>query len=467
MQIWEEYSTSLSFLENPLDYCPDEQDEICLIQNVFKNSFKNEKTEDIELALTLRNNKKRILQSKKRWVNAAIKDYEEKKAKKPKELLDEYLILKGFYERFGSSRFKENFKKERPEEVISERIDELKKWSEDKKSLLSNYPYIKFKSNTQIQKSITYDLINIIGDTIMAKYDGKIQGMIVEEPSSLVDFPIFSDGGKMPLSEKEVKEKEEELEYYNDYIPGDEFKLRTFVSSVLVENKKQIRYLDDTDREIFDQVMKQKSSLFATQRKIFVNIGQIVKNAYNSDNSKNYNAVASRLLKMGNMRFEVKRSESNTVSFGIFDYVDIEYNKWTAEITVNETIHQEYLNKETIRMYKDVIKKLELPLSKSLIFILQKERFLRYSTKQSYKQWYDYSFFSHKLQLKRSKLANYKLIEASLKEIAEHEVAVKSFYRKSDTFYIEYYEVLPHEIEDLIHSSITLEDFSTPPLLES
>lgn len=467
MQIWNSFTEKLNYLDkDPLYYCKDVENEVSLVQRVFDSSFGNE---NANIQETLRYNRKRINQTKKRWVKSAIKDYKSPSSKKPKELLAEYEFFKDYFSKFGAPSLKDTYQKETPEEIISDRIEELKKWSEDKNSLLSNYRYIRSKTKTQIEKIIFDDLLILIGDTIMKKYDGKVQNMIIEEPSTFVDYPIFSNNrGKLQLSNEEIKEDEGDY-YYNDYAPSNKYTLRTLVPKMYADGKNLVGILDDTDREIFSQVMKQRSGIFATQRRIFVSIGQIVKNSFKSDGIENYKLVESRIYKMFNMRFKIQRTE-NSIGFGIFDYVNIDYeNGWTAEITINDTIHQEYLKKQTIRMYKDVLKNLELPISKSLIFILQKERFLCHSEQQSYVQEYPYSFFTHKLRFKsRSKGENFKILAAALDEIKHHKVAVKDFKFNGDTIQIEYIEVTQYEIEDLIHSSWQIEqDFNPSSFLET
>lgn len=461
MQVWEEIDNSIKF-PNILEYFVGE-DRNSLIQMVYNDNYNNNEIQDV-----LRNSRKRRNQTKRRWVSSSLKEYKERSNKKSKDLVQEYYYLVDYLNTFGLVQFQELFKKETPDEIMEEKIEILKKWSEDTNSFLTNYPYLKNKTINQIEKAIIADITVIIGDTIMTKYDGIIQDMIVEKPYSYVDNPIFSNNrGKLSLSD-DVIEDDNNIYHYSDYSPSNDYKLRVLVSKEYAQDK-QVRLLDNTDENIFSQVMKQRSNMFATQRKIFVNIGNIVKNLFNSDGIDNYKMVESRLYKMLNIRFNAFYKDGS-IGFGIFDFVKVDYNNgWTAEITVNEQIYQEYLNKQTIRMYKDIMQRFELPMSKSLIFALQKERFSCYSDKQSYKQVYDYSFFTHKLRFKsRSKKENYKLIESSLEEIRKNGVGIKTFYREGDKFYIEYYPVTEYEMEDLIHSSPHNEeilDFATPAAL--
>lgn len=459
MQVWEEIISHItlgksetstegatSVVEDILNYFKD-NDEYHLIQRIYDESFKND-----EIQENLRISRKRRNQTKKRWVQAVIKEYESPKGSKSKNLIQEHEVLTNFKKMYGDNRFKEAFGASSIEEVMQEKIESLQEWSKNTSSYLCNFIFLLDKTPSQIEKALTADIIVIIGDTLMSRYGGKIQDVVVEKPYSIVDHPIFSDNrGKLPLSE-DILEENLSSYRYNDYSPSEDYKLRVLVSSEYADDK-QVRLLDATDENIFSEVLNQRSNMFATQRKIFVNIGTIVKNLFKSDGVENYRIVEARLFKMLNMRFNVFHKEGS-VGFGIFDFVKVDYtNGWTAEISINEQIYQEYLNKQTIRMYKDIIQKFELPISQSLIFALQKERFYCYSQKQSYKQVYDYSFFTHKLRFKsRSKKENYALIEASLQEIVDHGVTIKSFAREGEIFYIEYIKVTEYEVEDLLHS---------------
>jgi len=446
MQVWEVIDEHIN-IEGVLNYFTGE-DKFSIIQKIYDNSFIND-----EIKENLRNNRKRRNQTKKRWVQGAIKDYKKPNTKSPKELTEEYKFLKSSLENYGETGFQEFFRKQTPEEVIEERIEILQNWCNDTNSYLSNYFYMKKKADSQIEKAVVADIVIIIGDLLMKKYDGNIQDVIIEKPYSYVSHPIFSEGrGKLDLSEDTIKQDMSNYRY-NDFNPTSEYTLRILVAQEYSE-KKQVGLLDNTDEKIFSEVLKYRNELFATQRKVVVEIGQIVKNLFKSKSVENYKLVQERLLKMVNMKFNVFH-KGGILVFGLFETLKIDYNTegWVAEVTVNDHIYQEYLNNQTIRMYKDSIKRFELPLSRSLIFALQKERFLRYSQNKSYEQVYSYNFFASVLRFKNgNRKDNYNQLKAALEEIVEHGAGIKSFAYEGDKFKIEYIPVTQYEVEDLLHS---------------
>ncbi|MFP7487304.1 hypothetical protein SFC65_24440 [Priestia filamentosa] len=448
-QIWDEFKKATHIKKEALStFFPDEVRE-STIQELYNQTYENE-----DLSVVLRTNRKRVNQTKKRWAKTAISNYYDPSPKKEKEILAEYRHLLSYYESYGEEKFRELYSQDHPKEIIEKKIEQLEEWSQDTHSLISNYPYlITDKTKNQIKKAISEDLVILIGDIILRVYDGKVDGVIVERPISFVNNPIFANETEtLEISDEAITREGDNLTmyHYNDYMsPEGQQLLRILIPKEYVQQSTQIRALDGTDLAIFIEVMKQRTNIFATQRKIFVNIGKIVKNAFNSDGVKNYKLVQSRLLKLFNVRVN---TFDGTRGFGFFDYIDINTDTWIAEITINEHLYQDYLKQQTVQMYRDEIERFELAISKNLVYILQQERFLCHSGGHSYIQKYGYSFFAHKLRLKsRSKYENYQIIEASLEEIIKHNVAVKSFKRTGEQFEIEYLEVSQYEIEDLMH----------------
>lgn len=447
MQVWDTVNNNIKH-PNILGYF-EKTDEFSLIQTIYNDFF-----DDDGIQENLRINRKRRNQTKKRWVQSALKDFNNNKTKKKKELSKDYYQLSEYLIHNGQEKFKQEYGKLSPEELIEEKIVLIKSWSEDTNSYLSNYLYLTDKSDSQITKALMADIVVIIGDTLLKNYNGRIEDVIIEKPYSYVENSIFTDTrGKMDLSEDFI-EKDHLKYHYTDYEPSDEYSLRVLVNKELVD-EGPVGELDGTDQRIFSEVLAHRNEVFATQRKIYVEIGKLVTNLFNSDGLENYKLVADRLMKMVNISFNVKK-KNKYLAFGIFDYVeiDMEDGLWTAEITINEVIYQEYLKKQTIRMYKAVIQNFELPTSKNLIFALQMERFhLRPENRSAFHQ-YPYVYFLTKLRFKsKNKRENYKTIKASLEEMVRNQVCVEEFYQQGEHFYIKYIPITDYEVEDLLHST--------------
>ncbi|MFB8426949.1 hypothetical protein ACFC4S_33880 [Priestia megaterium] len=455
MEVWEEIKTQLNIQDIGKYF--KESDSGLIIDEVYNEAYVTTEiyegsviTNEIEVKESLRTSKKRRNQTKKRWVQSAIKDFEKGTSKKVKELCKE---CESFIEQKHSMDANTKVTNQNPEKSIQDIIEDIKSWCEDTNSYLSNYRYILEKSHSQIKKALTADITVILGDILLTKYNGKIQNVIVEKPYSYVDNPVFSDSrGKLKLKENITKEGSVDF-HYNDYELDSDYSMKTIVEPDIVK-KGQVGKLDKTDEKIFTEILNYRGAPFATERKIYVDIGKVVRALFKSDNIENYTFVADRLLKMVSITFKVV-TKKKYLAFGIFDYVNVEDKDgiWMAEITVNEQIYQEYLNKQTIRMYNSFIQKFELPLSRLLIFALQKERFTGKALHQN-KRVYPYLFFLAKVRFKsRNRKNNYKQIEESLQEMVDNGICVKEFKRVGDSFYIEYIPITDYEVEDLLDSS--------------
>lgn len=75
-----------------------------------------------------------------------------------------------------------------------------------------------------------------------------------------------------------------------------------------------------------------------------VDIHDLAREVYESDNGSRYDMIVSKLIKLSLIRFATLENDVLSV-FGIFDNVEIDLaNRGRkAEITVNEKVHQQVL----------------------------------------------------------------------------------------------------------------------------
>ena len=204
LQVWKEIDSRI-LLKDILNYF-EEQDKFICIQNIYDNTYGDEAIHE-----KLRDTRKKRNQTKKRWKQSALKECQSPTKRKPKELGKEYQYLVGYRETIGEQQFSQTFNQKTPEEIIEEKIALLEEWSESTDTFLSNYLYINNKTDSQIEKALTADIIVIMGDLINMKYDGKIQDAIVEKPFSYVDNPVFQEKQlKLPLTTEVVADVSEE-----------------------------------------------------------------------------------------------------------------------------------------------------------------------------------------------------------------------------------------------------------------
>jgi hypothetical protein len=400
--------------------------------------------------------KNQFQKTKKRWFQALEKNVREGK-KKETELIKEVHHAEYHIDTYGTESFQQLFHVSSVDSLIEKRLKEVEAWADDPTQLVTQYFYIREKTDTQIVKAIKTDVAMTIADILLNEYKGNPNKMLTAVPFVLSEHAVYGENGKLQLS-SETTVINGESYFTSEYQPDPNYSLTTIVNEkALIERKiteKHLRLLDDADFEIFQAVMSRSSVEFVGQRKIFVQVGDIVREVYKSDGKKNYETVLSRLVKMANIRFTHVDNDTAMV-FGIFDYVEFDpnLNSQMVEITVNEVIHREYTEFNLIHMYSDAIAKLEVGTAKLLIFPLQKER-MRCHAEHTQQTILSFEFFSHKLRFrKRSKKENIRVIEECLEEMVRHHVTVQSYKRVGNDFHIEFIPVTETEMQDLVASS--------------
>ncbi|MGC6586177.1 hypothetical protein ACPV3A_14565 [Paenibacillus sp. Dod16] len=418
------------------------------LKDIISTEFTHTNTREIRRVTT-----KLAQATKKRWSDSLADSIKKTKNSKKTELIKEISLLESLIDMYGISDFKKLHNVETIDELIQKRVQEVAEWCSDKESRLFEYKYIRDKTPSQIKKALRYDAIIAVADVLINNFDGNLNKIIIDHPLKYADHPVGNTSlTKMNLTDKSVL-IDNKLHYISEYRPGENYSLHTLVSQDLLSEEKILRAIDNTDLEIFRSVISMRDNKqFFENRKVYVTIGDLVRTTYGSDNKKNYDAVKGRLMKMANVTFNVIEP-NRTLIFGIFDRLDIQPhgNGEIAEITINEEIHQNYVKGQVIRAYSDRLASFENKASQTLIFPLQKERFLCYFRQTGYSATFDYTYFIHKVQFRsKRKDVNLALIEECLQDFVNQQVTVESYERKRDTFLINFFPVETYEVEDLL-----------------
>ena len=99
-----------------------------------------------------------------------------------------------------------------------------------------------------------------------------------------------------------------------------------------------------------------------------------MKALYKTDSKRNYQMIEERITKMKHYSMS-KVQHNKTIAYGIFDFVDITTmpnGTRIAEIHVNEVIYRDYIQRQTVRIYKNKVEKLSLDAAYHLLFVMQK-----------------------------------------------------------------------------------------------
>lgn len=416
-----------------------------------------------QVAERLRYNKRKRNQQKKRWVEALVEDYENQSSKKPKELQKYYQSLLIQFQIEKVEDFKIQYGAETPEDAVKMRIQKLYDWMNSSAPLYHFY-YFAHKTSKQIESALDLDMLISMGQYLVNNYDGNPNNIIEEIPNFAVSNPIVnSKGGKLlNLSDSPTPLNDAEDVYKTHNYKPEEIEGYTFQTLVKEEYaiENAVRDLDETDFKIFRSILKQRDSRFLTERMIEVNINEIVKEVYKSDNKKNYEAVEKRIIKMANMYFNTINSTTNEkFGFNFFNAYRLKYVNGVrfANLFISEPLYEDYAKLQVVRFYSNKLDTFKSSVSNVLVFALQKDRIFLFNNKQSNTKEFSYSYFLMKMQFpSRTKDENRKTIEESLQEICDAGILIESFKRDGDIFIITFLPVTEYEVEDLLNPSIDM-----------
>lgn len=389
--------------------------------------------------------KNKFKKTKRNWFNSLKKSIE-KPPKTPKELTAELKYIQdGIDKNFID--LESNYEVKSFEELIDMRLKEVEEWVNDDSLLISDYRYIKDKTKRQIQTALNIDFILTLADLVIERFDGDLNSIVREVSEFVAQTPLPGKGVKTTLKQM----NELNPIFIDEYTNGD-FTITTMINPEINKNRNSL-YVDDTDWEIFDYVMSKRDIEFVERKKIFVNIGDIVKVAYpTSRGKKEYDLVVQRLLKIKDISFKIEERNGDTHFFDLFNHITISHDGLQAEIEIAEFFHKQYINNQTIKIYSDKIKNFKHEYSEPIVLTLVSERY-RYLKEKDMRasHTYPYEFFARRIRFpSRNKTENLKIIEECLKEIVNNQVTVQNYSKKKDVFYITFYPVSKREAEDLI-----------------
>lgn len=402
--------------------------------------------------------KNKFKKTKRNWTTSLIKSVHAP-LKKPKELLAEikYIedgIAKGFID------LKQNHGVDSLEELIQQRIMEVEHWSKDDGMFLHEYKYIREKSDGQVENALKVDSVLAVSQMVIEEFGGEFTSIVKEVSDLVSQFPLPGKSGKTKFKTNLTKQdKHSGVAVVDEYKSGDVV-VTTLVGKELLTSQRSVS-LDDLDYEIFDQVMAKRDIEFVERQKIFVSVGELVRSVFKQKGSskRHYEQIVKRLLKLKDVSFKIKTENGSYVIFDLFDQVKFLEDGVRVEIKINEFTHEQYIDNHVTKIYSDKIKNLCLPISESMVFILQKERFTHSTNHEEGNLElpffnYPYEFFTRRIRFPtRKKLVNLSMIEQSLQEIVENNTTVESFRKVQDVFQIRFIPVSKSEAEDLIETN--------------
>jgi hypothetical protein len=403
---------------------------------------------------------KRRQMTKKNWFQLIKNDVKENK---PNPILEDVELAKQVFKKTDNDKthLSTMFGAEDPDDVAKVKLKELENWSKSTKTNITEYPYLESKMKYQIEKAFFTDFSFVVAEFILENYNGNLSNWIDKRLNSWVQVPIFSSESH---SMKTIYEHESELNQdvlYNDYKVDNDFFIRTLIpvkddDQAVLTKKNTV--LDEKDSRIIQFALSQRDELFYKEKTVHVDLYDLVREIYKTKSVKSYEAIESRIMKIASYQVQgiVKKKNSRDTKFHInfFQKAIIETDEVTgkryAKITFSDATHQEFLNKQFIQIYSDVMKKFkENSLSSLLLYAFQKERLDCYLQKKSYTNYYPYQYFSSKVRFRSKKTdVNLKLIDDSLLDFFKNQVLIQNYRKIHQGFEISFIPLQTYEIQD-------------------
>lgn len=391
---------------------------------------------------------------KNNWHKSLLKEIEN-----PKKIREvDWTIMKELqgYERMSPDELKRAFEVSNLDMLLQKRIEEVDKWRSNKDSLFIDFRYFKDKKPYQIFSSFKYDISISIIDIINKYFDGRLDEYMIKRATELIENPIFGINRMLLKFETLIDESSNTPILFNDYYVTDDYYVRTLIKEPEKIETIKCYYLDERDSEIIDLVYSKVNSNFIKDKKIVIDIGEVVKKIYLYSNAYCYKDAEERILRLGLYQLQglIKENENIETKFVInfFDNVSVSKNYETgkswATITFGEVLYDLYFKQKTFKISTYQYKRIENALAKILFFPLQKERvgMNLYQDNEVYTKEFNYEYFAYKVRFNsKKKSENMSLIAECLEELKMKKMLIKEYKEQKNGFLIEFIPLSPEE----------------------
>lgn len=400
---------------------------------------------------------KRREEMKRRWLTKELDTKIQSGLQKEVELL-QYTYIKT--KEKDASHFELITGEKTLDKAIAKIEKSLRDWRKDKDALICNFPYIEHKTFRQIEKALAHDARYFIIKKMKETYPTGEQETIISIPSSITQVP-YDHTNRMKINQLNQQGNYFNTTYYiNDKTRFESrIDVQALQEGLMQENLKQ---LNSKDQEILLYLMSLKDEALYQPLPMVVEIGEIVRNVYDTDGKKNYDSVKESLIKMDFMELRViDESTMRMTKVSLFHKVDIGMDEITekesARIIFSEDLINEFVKNQTVNIYKDIIDKFTMNATKVLIYPLQRQRIYSASIERDGENILfntNISFFRGALVFGKSRRTKQlKVIEDALNEIIKNKITLKSYVRKGDNFLLEFYPFTEKEKRDLLSNN--------------
>lgn len=371
----------------------DNKDSENFINYLGENSQQQDRDCDRIIRDLITYNNKTIQKQKKRWFQYVKNELAGKSGKAYK-----YIMKEVEYTKLLKDMGTDNLRIEDTNELIKRRLKQIEDWTLDKNSLMIEFPYLKNLTPKQILNAFTYDLKNIIYHKLLTNYAGDPNTYIIPHPNILLEMgALFGVSTRVPIAvSQRINRDTKENEFYYEYDSGD----KTIVS-IVAKNKDGrainpvfMHNLDQDDMILFLSTLAFRKADFFKNKIIRVYFRDMAQYLNKPINGTSYNFIKERYEKLFNREFEVKYTEGdrNIVhKIRFFQYMKFDVNnKYSdrsyVDVQVSDFIAQQLIDMQTTNMYRNQLMSFTNPVSKLIMFPLQRHRLDCYIYNRDYRK---------------------------------------------------------------------------------
>lgn len=437
VEFWKNYREELDLHDTLFD----------CVNSVFEDFFQG-KTGKEDLKEIQKSVAKVCDQKKRRLLKKAQTDGEKYEISDKKNPFHRIYEEKEF---LSATQWKQLYDGKTIEEVVKARLEAVENWK-SQKAYIVQCPIFEVLRKSGRRDAFYQDLFMNIADIINRDYDGNIRLFFVSSPDFLSQVPVISPEGKRKI----VTEMTEQGVY--EYLVSN------------TEGNYQVRYIaqnedgslktfDERDRQILNFIVSNVKENFAQSKSVRFNMGDVARYLYGSSriSEQHVRDIEIRLKNMISLQLEY-RMDNREMVFNLFQSYtaikeDLEGKKKgsNVEIVFSDMLFEAVEQKALIQVKTKEYNELEMPLSKNIFYILQKERIsLTEQNSKKLSAEYDYLFFARRIAFQKGQKKNISLLKTSLEEFKSKGIVVKDYKINKDKFYIEYVPLTENEKADWI-----------------
>lgn len=398
------------------------------------------KTSREDLIPVINKIKKSRLQKRARWYKSYITDIETMTLDDPKHPVASVINMA---RSLPIDQYVNIFGDKELDEIIEEYKERATVWKNDANSLLISFPGIASFTNNSIYNSLKNDLMINAWKYIETDLAGNIDSYLRMFPEELLEKPLFSPSSFTLMMETASNNLLKEIITDDN---GEELLEVTVNNGKLTPPKS----MDSNDLKLVNAFISNiNMQEFSKEKSVVVDLNTLGKEIVDYHVGKNVlNKISNSCRKLVEYNFSYEE-EGSKMYFNLFDNITIKEDaeRPYAIAQFGEILSNAIIQKKLISITSASYDILTNNLSRIICYAMKREQIANQETKMNE---YSYTYFQKIVRFKlKNKKKNMQLIQESLQEFVENQIAIKHFELRNGIFIIQFLPLSDAEIEDL------------------